>query len=132
VPDENFEKEEVGMNTVIWVIAIGFAAMGLAALVRPALIWGPFGVVPTTAASRNEVRAVYGGFGLALAGLMIWALAAEVGVRHGVFLTVAVSLFGMAAGRAVSAMVEPRALWGWPGVFFLIELGAGALTLIAA
>ena len=33
------------MNTVIWVIAIGFAVMGLAALVRPALIWGPFGVV---------------------------------------------------------------------------------------
>jgi hypothetical protein len=120
------------MNAVIWVVAIGFAAMGLAALLRPALIWAPFGVVPTTAASRNEVRAVYGGFGLALAGLMIWATDAAVDVRHGVLLAVAVSLFGMAAGRLISAAVEPRAVWGWPGVFLLIELGAGALTLLAA
>lgn len=120
------------MNTVIWVIAIGFAVMGLAALVRPALIWGPFGVVPTTAASRNEVRAVYGGFGLALAGLMIWALGAAAGVRHGVLLAVAVSLVGMAAGRVISAVVEPRAMWGWPGVFFLIELVAGALIIFVA
>jgi hypothetical protein len=131
VPDENFKKEEDDMNTVIWVIAIGFVAMGLAALVRPALIWGPFGVEPTTAASRNEVRAVYGGFGVALAGLMIWANDAATDVRHGVLLAVAVSLFGMAAGRVISAVVEPRAMWGWPGVFFLIELGAGALTLVA-
>ncbi len=120
------------MNTVIWVIAIGFAVMGLAALVRPALIWAPFGVEPTTAESRNEVRAVYGGFGLGLAAVMIWATEAAVDIRYGVLLAVAVSLFGMAAGRVVSAVVEPRALWGWPGVFLLIELGAGALTFLAA
>jgi hypothetical protein len=118
------------MNSVIWVIAIGFAAMGLAALLRPAVIWAPFGVEPTTAESRNEVRAVYGGFGLAVAGLMIWSNAAAAAVREGVLLTVAVSLFGMAAGRGISALVEPRALWGWPGVFLLIEVGAGALTLV--
>jgi len=121
------------MNAVIWVVAVGFAAMGLAALVRPAAIWAPFGVVPTTAASRSEVRAVYGGFGVALAGLMIWANDdAAKNIRYGVLLAVAVSLFGMAAGRAISAAVEPRALWGWPGVFLLIEVGAGALTLLAA
>ena len=120
------------MNAVIWAIAIGFGMMGLAALVRPALIWAPFGVEPTTAASRNEVRAVYGGFGLALAALMIWVVETGPDVRSGVLLTVAISLFGMAAGRVISALVEPRALWGWPGVFLLIELGAGDLLLMAS
>lgn len=120
------------MNAVIWVIAIGFGVMGLAALVRPTLIWAPFGVEPTTAESRSEVRAVYGGFGLALAALMIWANEAGGDLRTGVLLTVAVSLFGMAAGRVISALVEPRALWGWPGVFLLIELGAGELLLLAS
>ncbi|HUQ00522.1 MAG TPA: DUF4345 family protein [Aeromicrobium sp.] len=118
-------------NATVWVVAVSFAVMGLAALVRPALIWAPFGVEPTTAESRSEVRAVYGGFGLALAALMIWSLGAAVGVREGVLLAVAVSLFGMAAGRLVSALVEPRALMGWPGFFLLVELVAGALALVA-
>lgn len=120
------------MNAVIWVIAIGFAAMGLAALVRPAVVWAPFGVEPSTAGARSEVRAVYGGFGLALAGLLVWVLETAPAARTGVLLTVAVSLFGMAAGRALSGLVEPRALWGWPGVFLLIEVGAGALALAAS
>lgn len=120
------------MNAIIWIVAIGFAGMGLAALVRPAVIWAPFGVEPTTAESRNEVRAVYGGFGLALAGLMVWASGAAGDVRHGVLLAVAVSLFGMAAGRGISGMLEPRALWGWPGFFFMVEVGAGALVVLAA
>src|SRR3954453_6958340 len=113
-------------TALIWGIAGSFGVMGLAALLRPALIWAPFGVVPTTAESRNEIRAVYGGFGLALAAVMIWAIDAAQDVRHGVLLAVAVSLFGMAAGRLLSALVEPRALLSWPGVFFAIEIGAGA------
>jgi hypothetical protein len=120
------------MNDVaVWIVAVGFALMGVAALVRPAAIWAPFGVEPTTPGSRSEVRAVYGGFGLALAGLMVWANGAGADVRGGVLLAVAVSLFGMAAGRVASALVEPRAVLGWPGFFLLVEIGAGALVLAA-
>ena len=119
------------MSVVVVIVAIGFAGMGVAALVRPALIWAPFGVAPTTPESRNEVRAVYGGFGLAIAALLIGADSASLAFRDGVLVSVAVALGGMAAGRVLSALVEPRALFGWPGFFLLVELGLAGLLLIA-
>ncbi|MET3961191.1 Na+/glutamate symporter [Marmoricola sp. OAE513] len=119
------------MNAAALVVAIGFAGMGVAALVRPALIWAPFGAEPTTPEARNEVRAVYGGFGIALAVLLLLSDDATAGVRDGVLLAVAVALFGMAAGRLVGAFLEPRALLSWPGFFLGVEIGMGALTLLA-
>ena len=47
------------------IVAAGFAAMGLLALARPADVLAQFGVSVETPEGRNEVRAVYGGFGLA-------------------------------------------------------------------
>jgi hypothetical protein len=119
------------MDVAVWVVAVGFAIMGLAALLKPAVIWVPFGIEPTTPGARSEVRAVYGGFGLAVAGLLVWALDADAGIRSGVLLAVAVSLYGMAAGRLFSGLFEPRALLGWPGAFFLIEVASGALLCAA-
>jgi hypothetical protein len=119
------------MNPLVVVVAVLMAVMGLAALIRPALIWAPFGVEPTTPASRSEVRAVYGGFGLAIAAVLICAESTSVGVRDGVLLTVAASLFGMAAGRVVSACLEPRTLLAAPGFFLLVEVAGGAVTLLA-
>lgn len=113
------------------VVAVGFALMGTVALVRPAAIWRPFGVVPETVAARSEVRAVYGGFGLALATLLFAAENGTADFRDGVLVTVAVSLFGMAAGRAVSALVEPRGLLGAGGFFLAVECLLGGLTLVA-
>ena len=118
------------MNPASLVVAIGFAAMGTAALVRPALIWAPFGVVPSTPESRSEVRAVYGGFGLAVAALLVLT-DDSTGLRDGVLVAVAASLFGMAAGRVVGALVEPRTLLRSPGFFLLVEVGLAALTLAA-
>ena len=40
------------MSILVAVVAIFFAGMGAAALVRPAVIWAPFGVEPTTPAAR--------------------------------------------------------------------------------
>ena len=118
------------MNPAALVVAIGFAGMGLAALVRPAFIWAPFGVEPTTPESRSEVRAVYGGFGLALAALLV--LTDDSGtLRDGVLVAVSVSLAGMAAGRVVSAVVDPRTLLRSPGFFLVVELGLAALALAA-
>jgi len=124
------------MNLAVIIIAIFMAVMGVAALARPAVIWAPFGVEPTTPGARSEVRAVYGGFGLAIAAVLLFAAGvigggASAGVRDGILLTVAASLFGMAAGRVVSALVEPRTLLGWPGFFLLIEVGGGLLLCAA-
>ena len=118
------------MSILVLLVAIFFAGMGLAALVSPAFIWAPFGVVPSTPASRNEVRAVYGGFGLAVAGLLIAAEQASEGFREGALVAVAVALAGMAAGRLVSLAVEPAGLRGYPALFLGVEAAlAGALVL---
>jgi hypothetical protein len=120
------------MNIAVVVVALLMGLMGVAALVRPPVIWAPFGIEPTTPGARSEVRAVYGGFGLAIAAVLVWAeLYAAVGVRDGVLLTVAASLFGMAAGRVVSALVEPKALLGWPGFFLVVEAVGGLITCLA-
>lgn len=118
------------MNVAALVVALGFAAMGVGALVRPSLILAPFGVQPTTPESRSEVRAVYGGFGLAIAALLVLT-DDSAGLRDGVLVAVAVSLAGMAAGRLVSAILEPRTLTRSPGFFLLLELGLAGLTLAA-
>lgn len=119
------------MNAYTLVVAIFFAGMGSAALVRPALIWAPFGVAPTTPESRSEVRAVYGGFGIAIAVLLVLTDDSAADLREGVLIAVAVSLLGMAAGRVISAVTEPGALLGWPGFFLLVEIGLAGLTLAA-
>jgi hypothetical protein len=119
------------MSLGVVVVALGLAVMGLAALVKPAVIWAPFGVVPSTPESRNEVRAVYGGFGVALAVLLFVADGWAPDVRAGVLLTVAIALLGMAGGRAISAFVEPKALIGYPGFFMVLEGGLAALLLAA-
>ena len=118
------------MNAAALVVAVFFAGMGLAALVSPAFIWAPFGVAPTTPEARNEVRGVYGGFGIAIAALLVLT-DDSTDLRDGVLVAVAVSLLGMAGGRLISGLFEPRALLRWPGVFLLVEAGLAAFCLIA-
>jgi hypothetical protein len=118
------------MSILVAAVAVFFAGMGIVALVRPALIWAPFGVAPTTPESRNEVRAVYGGFGLAVAALLFAADTGSADFRDGVLVSIAVALGGMAGGRVLSALTEPKAMIGWPGFFFLVEAGLAALLLL--
>jgi hypothetical protein len=120
------------MSILVVVVAIFFAGMGPAALVRPAFIWPPFGVKPTTPASRNEVRAVYGGFGIAIAILLVVADRASAGYRDGVLVAIAVALAGMAARRIVEFVVEPRGARGLPALFGVIEVLLAVALLVAA
>jgi hypothetical protein len=117
---------------VIAVIAVFFLGMGIYALAAPAAIIRPFGITLGEAASRSEVRAVYGGFGLAIAGVLAYAaVAAE--VRQGVLITVGAALAGMAFGRLVSAAVDDRTAF-YPNWFYcLVEtIAAAALFAISA
>jgi hypothetical protein len=93
---------------VIAVIGVFFAGMGCYALAAPAAIIRPFGITLGGAAARSEVRAVYGGFGLAIAGVLGYAAVAADDIRTGIVVTVGAALAGMAFGRLVSAVLEGR------------------------
>jgi uncharacterized protein DUF4345 len=119
-------------DAATWLIAAGFAAMGLYALATPARVLALFGVRVDTAEGRNEVRAVYGGFGLAVAALLGVAATGSGDLREGILVTVAFALAGMAAGRVLGGLVDrPGGLWPvW--AFCAIEAAGAALLLAAA
>ena len=115
-------------TTVVIVLAAAFfLGMGIFALARPAALIRPFGITLPIAESRAEVRAVYGGFGLAIAGMLVLALTGHP-AREGILMTVAAALGGMAFGRLVSGLVDrPKDFYpNW--FYFLVEI-AGAAAL---
>jgi uncharacterized protein DUF4345 len=119
-------------DALVLVIAAGFAAMGLGALARPRDVLAQFGVAVDTSEGRNEVRAVYGGFGLAVAALLTVAALGDPATAEGIIVAVAIALAGMAGGRLVSAALEPPRSAYPVWVFFLIEVAGAAALLIAA
>ena len=114
------------MTPGILLNAIFFLGMGLCALARPAFVVTFVGLVPGTADARNEIRAVYGGFGIAIAALLL-LVSGNATLRPGVLLAVAVALLGMAAGRVVSLLIERTGKW--PLVFLVTETVLAALLL---
>jgi uncharacterized membrane protein YeaQ/YmgE (transglycosylase-associated protein family) len=115
---------------VVGAVAVFFAGMGIFALARPAALIAPFGITLPVPEARAEVRAVYGGFGLAIAGVLALA-AVDPALRGGILVTVAAALAGMAFGRLVSGIVDrPRAFYpNW--FYFLVEVVAAAALLLA-
>lgn len=118
-------------DAIVLIVAAGFAAMGLGALVRPRDVLAQFGVAVDTADGRNEVRAVYGGFGIAVGVALAVAALGDPSTADGIVVAVAVALAGMAAGRLLSAVVErPSGLFPvW--TYFAIEV-VGAVVLVLA
>ncbi len=104
-------------------VGLGLICMGSVALYRPAYVMGYFGVAELSPELRNEVRAVYGGFGLAVGALLLSSLA-SIDFGAGVRLAIAVSLLGMAAGRVIAWCVQGTNRWPW--LFGGVELLAGA------
>ncbi len=95
----------IGSLIVICFGAALFALMGVTSIIAPTLTTAQFGIHELDREGRNEVRAVYGGFGLAMAGALITA-ALLPDIRSGVTLGVSLTLGGMAAGRVVSALMD--------------------------
>ena len=117
---------------VIVAISVFFLGMGGYALAAPAAIVRPFGITLGEAASRSEVRAVYGGFGLAIAGVLAYAAVAGDDVRKGILVTVAAALAGMAFGRLASAVVDSRTAF-YPNWFYcLVEAVAAAALFVVS
>lgn len=115
---------------VIAVIGVFFAGMGCYALVAPAAIIRPFGITLGSAAARSEVRAVYGGFGLAIAGVLGYAAVAGGDVRTGILIAVGAALAGMALGRLVSAVLDDRTAF-YPNWFYCLVEALAAAALFA-
>lgn len=117
------------INVILLVNVAFFFLMGVTALARPANITAYFSLPGIPMDMRNEVRAVYGGFGIAVAGVLASAMQLDA-VRSGALLTIGVALLGMAWGRAVSFAVDRNA-GRWPVVFFGTEIVLGGSLLTA-
>ncbi len=102
--------------------------MGVGAIAKPALVTAQFGILELTPAGRNEVRAVYGGFGIFMALALMVALR-QPELRDGILFAVAAALGGMAVGRMVSAVVD-RAIDRAPLRYLVLEVIV-ALVLLA-
>lgn len=124
------ESEVRMVVTVTIVAAVLFAGMGVYGLAVPARLVAPFDISLGSATSRAEVRAVYGGFGLAIAAMLMVALTSPE-LRTGILLTVAAALAGMAFGRVVSAL-DGRTSFYPSWFYFLVEsVTAAALFVVA-
>lgn len=108
------------------LIAALYFFMGFKGLFDPAGVGSIFGMEDLTGAVRNEFRAVYGGFGVAFAGLLLYAWFVLVGERRSaILLCLSILTFGMAAGRVVSfAMEQPGN--SYPMIFLVTEILLGA------
>jgi uncharacterized protein DUF4345 len=118
-------------DAVVWIVAAGFAGMGLYALSAPAAVLALFGVDVGTPDGRAEVRAVYGGFGVAMAGLLAVAAASDGSAREGILVAVGFALAGMAGGRLVARLAERPSGFYPVWLFFWVEV-VGAAALLAA
>lgn len=121
------------MRTVVLsLVAVFFGGMGIYALTAPAVLAKPFRLEVATPVSRYEIRAVYGGFGLAMAMVLIWSAVGDGAIHSGAALTVAMALAEMAVGRVISR------LWDGPTAFYpiwfycLVEaIGAAVVFTVA-
>src|SRR5262245_57490840 len=112
------------MAVSLFLAFLLFAAMGGALLWRPEFLTRLTNVELTTIESRNEVRAVYGGFGIAMAiALLIAAIFSH--LYQGILMTIGLALIGMAAGRGYSAWLERPSAMVW--AFLALEAVLGIM-----
>jgi hypothetical protein len=122
-----------GSVATVVIIAVGvfFLGMGAYALAAPAALVRPFRLVADSPESRSEVRAVYGGFGVAVAAVLGVA-AFDPALRSGIVITVGTALAGMAVGRLASRMLD-RGTAFYPIWFYCcVEAVAAGLLFSAA
>ncbi|GGU41653.1 DUF4345 domain-containing protein [Lentzea flava] len=119
-------------TTIIVITAVFFLGMGVYALAAPAALARPFRIVVDTPESRSEIRAVYGGFGIAIAAVLTAAALGTGGIRTGVVVTVGAALAGMALGRLISRLAD-RATPFYPiWFYFWVEAVTAALLFSSA
>lgn len=92
------------MNRVTAVGVLGFGGMGALALASPRSIAGIVDIGVESEMTENEIRAVYGGFGVAMgAALLVEGLRKRPGAAHRMC---ALALGGMSAGRIADLAIR--------------------------
>ena len=114
----------------VTLVACAFALMGAGALWRPWLVTRQFGVDSLSRAGNSETRAVYGGFGILMAVMLLSSLS-HPEIRAGVCLTIAAALGGMGLGRIVSLLAD-KGIDRVPAVYLMIEVVAAIGLILAA
>ena len=100
---------ELLADLLVLACAAYFAAVGVAALARPAWLVGRWGLRLEGDAARSHVRAGYGGLGLAAAALLVWTATASGRGELWVPSVLAVLCFGMAVARLLANLLDrPR------------------------
>ncbi|EMD23584.1 DUF4345 domain-containing protein [Amycolatopsis azurea] len=117
---------------LIGLVAVFFLGMGLLGLVDPRRLIRPFGITLDSVTARTEVRAVYGGFGVAVAVLLGFAAFDVGGIQRGAAIAVAVALVGMAFGRLVARFAERPERFYPSWLYFWVELVMAALLVVSA
>jgi hypothetical protein len=122
------------VTTILLLIAVAmfFLAMGIYALLAPAALARPFRITIDTPEARSEIRAVYGGFGIAVAAVLIVAALNVGGLRTGMVVTVAAALAGMALGRLLSRLADKPTPFYPIWFYFCVEAVGAALLVTAA
>ncbi len=110
---------------LVSIVALFFLIMGLWALFLTDSFADLVGFSLDVDRGPNEVRAVYGGFGIAMAGMAWWAVLATPAAT-GLLTALGIALIGMAAGRVASMAIE-----GSVPTYGLVT-GAGELGLACA
>ncbi|MEV7551061.1 DUF4345 domain-containing protein [Amycolatopsis sp. NPDC089917] len=119
-------------SVLIGLVALFFLGMGLLGLVDPRRLIRPFGIALESATARTEVRAVYGGFGVAVAVLLGFAAFDVGGIQRGAAIAVAVALVGMAFGRLVARFAEQPERFYPSWLYFWVEIVMAALLVVSA
>jgi hypothetical protein len=121
----------VALHDAPILLALALALiMGLGAIATPIRVTRQFDILELTAAGRNEVRSVYGGFGVAMAAMFALALWRPE-LRGGICLTAAAALAGMAGGRLLSALID-RQIGRYPLLYLGLEAVVASLLFYAA
>ncbi|MCA0143703.1 DUF4345 family protein [Blastococcus sp. LR1] len=117
----------MGDPTVISrLVAGGYAAIGVGAVLRPSLVPAVFGGSARTPESRTEVRAVYAGIPLAFAAAVLRSEKHGAAARAAVLRTVGDASAGMALARLAGVALERRGR-AWPtGAFLALEVALAA------
>ena len=116
-------------SAAILMTAALFLGMGVYGLAAPAMLIQPFGVGLSGSDARTEVRAVYGGFGIAMAVVLTVATVNPGDVATGSVTAVASALLGMAGGRLLARLIETPSAFYPSWFYFWVELVGGGVLL---
>jgi Domain of unknown function (DUF4345) len=118
------------MTTGLLIIAAAyFLWLGVLAMRRPRNLLRGFGITAPTADGQNEIRAIYGGFPLALAAVLLLPIVRPE-LLDGIVVTSAAAVLGMVAGRLVSAAVD-RSFGRFSLIFTAVEVAIATILIVA-